>query len=206
MKTKRPLLYVVALLLVVGPLLIWQWVSARDTHFDELVNQYECHGEKCEADFNGDGIAGYVERMMDDTAVPSNRLLVVVDNNRELLRLPYTYIDGTFRTHVAIRNDSGKARLLIFDATDNTKPRVKAVYAWDGQKMVQVPPRDIDGEILAAMAARDDAGSWNNWALYRAFSLPLLIGYYLLVIGVVIGFVLRPRLWPGSSSLKSASS
>lgn len=206
MKSRRRFLYILALLLVVAPLVIHQLISAEDTHFDELVNQYECHGEKCEADFNGDGIAGYVEQTMDDAAAPSNRLLVVVDNNQELLRLPYRYIDGTSRTHVAIRNDSGKARLLIFDGTDDTKGRVKTVYAWNGEKMTSASPRDIDNEILAAMAARDDAGSWNNWALYRAFALPLLIGYYLLVIGFVIGFILRPRLWPRSSSTKSASS
>ncbi len=206
MKAKRIFLYVSALLLVIVPLAIYELISARDTHFDEVVNQYECHGEKCEADFDGDGIAGYVEQTMDDSAAPSNRLLVVFDNNQELLRLPYRYIDGTFRTHVAIRNDSGKARLLIFDVSFTTKRPVKTVYAWNGQKMVEVPPRDMDGEILAAMAARDDAGSWNNWAFFRAFALLILIGYYLLIIGILIGFVVRPRLWPSSSSLKNASS
>jgi len=86
MKAKRIFLYVSALLLVIVPLAIYELISARDTHFDEVVNQYECHGEKCEADFDGDGIAGYVEQTMDDSAAPSNRLLVVFDNNQELLR------------------------------------------------------------------------------------------------------------------------
>jgi len=42
--------------------------------------------------------------------------------------------------------------------------------------MVQVEPSTADQEILAALSARDDAASWNDWALYRSLKLPIFGG------------------------------
>jgi hypothetical protein len=58
---------------------------------------------------------------------------------------------------VAIRNEIGRARLLIFDHRTEGKP-IRQVFAWDGKQMVQVEPSTADQEILAALSARDDAG------------------------------------------------
>ncbi len=199
MGSRRSTILLAALLLIVSPLLAHRWFVTRDSYYDEVASMYECERDVCEADFDGDGILGRLERRTNIPATPSKRLLVVIDNGRELLRLPYRYIDGTLRTHVAIRNESGRARLLIFDGVERAGIPVRAVFAWDGQSMAQLTPSDDDHEILSAMSARDDAGTWSDWALYRAFSLPLLFGYYLLLAGIMIGFTLRHRLWSGKS-------
>jgi hypothetical protein len=48
---------------------------------------------------------------------------------------------------------------------DELARTMRQVFAWDGIQMVQVEPSTMDQEILAALSARDDAGSWNDWAL-----------------------------------------
>ena len=192
MKNHLPLTIIAVGTLLVGvPLSVDRWLSKKDAHYDEVVSKYECDADVCEADFNGDGTPGHLERSK-ASLTTQERWLVAVDNGQDLLRLPYEHIDGSLRTHAAIRNESGKARLLIFDGTKGGAP-VQAVFEWDGQKMAQVTPSDVDHQILSAIAARDDAGTWTDWGLYRAFSLPLLLSYYSLLIGIVIGVLLRHR-------------
>jgi hypothetical protein len=117
----------------------------------------------------------------------------VNDSHRELIRLPFSYADSTLRTHVAIRNETGGARLLIFDHTTEGKP-IRQVFAWDGKQMVQVQPSAADQEILVALGAHDDAGSWNDWALYRSLRIPVLVGYYVLLAGILgLLIILRHR-------------
>ncbi|MDQ2973927.1 MAG: hypothetical protein M3R69_00790 [Acidobacteriota bacterium] len=201
MQIKRSLAVAAALLIVGVPLLAQRWLAARDTHYDETVNAYECQREMCQADFNGDGIIGVVEQKDVDPGKPSNRVLTVMDDGQEMLQLPYSYVDGTLRTHAAIRTEAGKARLLIFDGTKGKTGVVRTVFAWNGQKLSETAPSIDDLTILNAMAARDDAGTWSEWALFRAFSVPLLIGYYLLLLGVLIGAGLSYRFWFKATNL-----
>jgi hypothetical protein len=192
MRNRLPLtIIVVVTLLIGGPLSLDSWLSKKDAHYDEVVGRHECDGDVCEADFNGDGTPGRLERSK-ASLTTQDRWLIAIDSGQELLRLPYKHIDGSLQTHAALRNESGKARLLIFDGTEGGAP-VQAVFEWDGQKMSQVTPSDADHQILSALAARDDAGTWTDWGIYRAFSLPLLLGYYSLLIGIVIGVLLCHR-------------
>lgn len=201
MRNRLPLTIIVVGALLIGvPLWVDRWLSKKDAHYDEVVSKYECEGDVCEADFNGDGTPGRLERLK-ASLTTQERWLVAVDNGQELIRLPYKYIDGSLRTHAALRNESGKARLLIFDGTKGGAP-VQAVFEWDGQRMTQVTPSDDDRQILSAIAARDDAGMWMDWGNYRAFSLPFLLSYYSLLIGIVIGVLLRHRCRSATEGLR----
>ncbi len=194
----RVALFSALVLLIFTPLVIYSRLSSKDERYTQAITKYECVQDNCAADFDGDGRTGNL--LVDRTSPPPSgsysarqAWLVVNDSHRELLRLPFSYADSTLRTHVAIRNEIGGARLLIFDHTTEGKP-VRQVFAWDGKQMVQVQPSAPDQEILAALGARDDAGSWNDWALYRSLTLPILVGYYVLLAGIVgLLIILRHR-------------
>jgi hypothetical protein len=175
-------------ILIASPLLLAGWLSAVDRRYDKLIASYECTRDVCEADFDGDGILG---RLVIERPTQSESWVVVIDGDRELLRLPREFIDYTFRTHVAIRMEPGGSRLLVFDGTGSE--RVRAVFVWNGQGMSQATPSIEDREILSAMAARDDAGTWSFWGIYRFLSLPFLIVYYLLMTTILIFIMVRRR-------------
>ena len=189
---------IVLLLFILTPLIIYSRLSAKDERYTQVITKYECVQDNCAADFDGDGRTGNV--LVDRMSPPPSgsysarqAWLVVKDSDRELLRLPSSYADSTLRTHVAIRNEMGGARLLIFDHTIEGKP-IRQVFAWDGKQMVQVQPSAADQEILAALSARDDAGSWNDWVIYRSLMPPILVGYYVLLAGIVgLLIILRHR-------------
>jgi hypothetical protein len=180
-------------LLVILPLLIDHWLSVRDEHYDEIVANYECQDGRCEADFNGDGVSGRVEPLANSVG-SQERSIVITEAGRQLALLPYWSIDGTFRTHVAVRKDEMGARLIVFDGTQGQDKISSLVFVWKDGAMVPVTPHGVDREILSAMAARDDAGSWNQWALYRTVSIPALVAYYFFLAGIAIGFVIRHRI------------
>lgn len=193
----RVALVIVLLLFILIPLVIYSRLSSKDERYIQAITKYECLQDNCAADFDGDGRSGNL--LVDRTSPPPSgsylarqAWLVVSDSHRELLRLPFSYVDGTLRTHVAIRDEVGGARLLVFDHTIEGKP-VREVFAWDGKQMIQVQPSAADQEILAALSARDDAGSWHDWALYRSLVLPILVTYYILLAGIVGFSILRHR-------------
>jgi hypothetical protein len=188
-KLIRFALVIVLLLFMLTPFLIYSRLASKDAGYSQTIAKYECAEDNCAADFDGDGRAGNL--LIDRTSSPpSGRYLarqawlVVNDSHRELLRLPFSYADSTLRTHVAIRNEMAGARLLIFDHTIEGKP-IRQVFAWNGEQMVQVQSSAADQEILAALGARDDTGSWNDWALYRFLGVPILAGYYVSLAGIL---------------------
>lgn len=184
--------------LVLVPLFIDRVIAKRGERHSEIIRKYEryCIDAPCEVDFDGDGKPGLL--MLDREKPPAPKYdswLVVNEGGRELLRLPHWDIDGSFRTHIAIRNDSGRDRLLVFDGThappDSSNPPTRLVLAWDGHQIVSVSPTDIDREIWLALASRDDSGTFNNWILYDFIRLPVLICYYLLLASSVGWLMLR---------------
>jgi hypothetical protein len=184
---------IILAVVIAAPLLVSKWLSIVDQRFDAVVNAYECDREVCAIDFNGDGIEGVVQLVGENSS--NSRSLVVIDGGQELLRLPYTYIDGTLRTHVALCEEVNGSRLIIFDGTRGKHEIVKAVYAWDGTRVIEVPPSDLDRQVLQAMEARDHAGTWTYWGFYRTFSTPALLVYYaLLLMGLTIGWIVKYRL------------
>ena len=172
------------------PAMIDLWFLYKDIYYEITVRQYECMESGCKADFNGDGTLG---QLVYDSTTPApkdeingdQQWLVVTDNGQEALRLPYRYVDNTLRTHAAIHNQLGIARLLIYDRVSTEFPIPNGVFSWNGSRMVPASPTDKEKSILSALAARDDTGSWNNWVIYRILRLPIIIIYYLPLIIIV---------------------
>lgn len=202
--SNRVLLFV-ALLVALAPPIIDKAVSARGERYDALIKQHElfCLERPCPVDFDGDGQEGLL--MIDRKTSPAagyDSWLVVVDNGRELLRLPHWFMDGSYRTHVAIRNDPTGARLIIFDGTHappgSSAPPTRTVFAWNGTRLAEVPHTDSDHEILSALAARDDSGTFNDWVLYDFIRVPFLICYYILLAALASWLLYRRKNNPRS--------
>ncbi len=185
MSKKITLVTVLTSLLFVAPALLAFWLSSVDKRYDDVLDIYECPRDVCAADFNGDGIS---QRLIVNRESPSSvegSVSVTRNNGQELLRLPYRHIDNTLRMHIGIRGGSTKTHLIIYDQLKGDGRTFNTVFEWDGEKMAQVPPSEDDQEVLYAMAARDDAGGFNKWVLFRISKTPVLLCYYSL-FGVML--------------------
>jgi hypothetical protein len=186
-RTNKKVAWALVVLAVI-PILLQICLSKKNKSYDQLIYRYECYPVACEADFNSDGQLEQVERVR-RSLTSIDELLVVKDKDYELLSIPYEYVDGSLRTHVAIRTETGNSTLLVFDGTRGGEPQRKA-FRWNGRQLVEVTPSPADLRILTALAARDNAGTWVFWGLYTAFMMPLLLGYYallVLIVGLLIG-------------------
>ena len=88
---------------------------------------------------------------------------------------------------MAIRSGPQGTHLLIYDeASRNGQGRT--VYGWKGNQAVAINPDPPDEEILTAMAALDDTGTFHWWVLFhlvrKAFYALLTLG--ILVMGIII--------------------
>jgi hypothetical protein len=196
MLKRKVLTTIIVLLLIGGPILIYQWLSEKarrqNARDDQLVAEYECEPPgKCVADFNGDGIPDRLDLIQTNPANRFEWYLVALSGGRELLRLPYDHTDNTLRTHAAVVNDGGKSRLLVYDGA-NYRPALKTAFAWNGEKLVEVSPASLEQEILAAMWAHDDTGGWNDRVVRDLYHAAALITYYVL-LAIVAGAITYRR-------------
>lgn len=175
---------VILLLLALLPFPIIYWLSARDRYYDDVLkgirDAQECTNEPCKLDFDGDAIAGLLKIDRASPAEYYDSWLVATENGHEILRLPHRRLDNTLRTHVGIRGQGNQTRLIVYDHMNLPGPPMSAVFAWNGEKLAQINPSGEDQEILRAMGARDDAGSFTIWAAYRTLRVPALTVYYIL--------------------------
>ena len=162
------------------------WLALRDSRYSSLIEEFECgyyrETRPCKADFDGDGRLTHIEvKRHHDAPVELPPQFV---GNEEKAVLNVFSLDNTLRTHVAVRNDLGQARLIVYDGSmgPGKKIVVNAVYAWDGHKLSEAAPMKADQEILSAMAARDDAGTFNQWVLYYLVKWPLRLVYVSLFV------------------------
>lgn len=89
---------------------------------------------------------------------------------------------------MGVRNESGRARLIIYDATGWPEQRtmVNTVYAWNGTSLSEIVPAKADKEILSAMAARDDAGTFAEWVIYYLLAWPGRLVYASLFVAAAL--------------------
>ncbi|MCA1566209.1 MAG: hypothetical protein LC803_11340 [Acidobacteria bacterium] len=189
MKRKRmAVLLSLAVIFIGVPVLADRRLGAKYARHDELVKMAECYPFPCAADFNSNGALdrlGVVQKNLHDRF---DWWLTIVDGERELFSTPYDSTDNTFRTHAAIYKPAQVEvpHLLIYDGA--SRQRISAVFAWDGERMREIEASSLEREILSAMAARDDTGSWNQWVMWSLASDYLLPIYCLVVGGVLIVF------------------
>jgi hypothetical protein len=193
----KPVTVSVFALLVLLPLPVAYWLYAKDRRYDVVLegplDAQECIHSACQIDFDGDGLPGSLIIDQGSPAEYYDSWLVVKESNREVLRLPHRRIDNTLRTHAAVRVERGKAHLIVYDHIKPPGPPINAVFAWNGERMVQIPPSKEEEEILEAMDARDDAGNFNRWVIYRTAVTPLLILYYVSIATFIVWRLYRRR-------------
>ncbi|MBL0058732.1 MAG: hypothetical protein IPP35_06425 [Elusimicrobia bacterium] len=104
--------------------------------------------------------------------------MVIEHNGKTVLRLPYTRVDRTNRTHLATLGQGRSLRILVFDAVSQKTPH-RAVFAFSGERMAEVSPTPEDRSILAALASVDDGGTllyWDLFFLFRPILAALILG------------------------------
>lgn len=180
--------------LIITPLLMDRWVAERQrrqyARDDELYAQYDCEPiRRCVADFDGDGVPA---RFDVEPKGAGGWQFVVFDAGREALRLPYDHTDNTLRTHLAVRGEGGRPRLLVYDGASH-RPALRAAFAWDGEKLARVAPEAPDRYIISAMAAHDDTGGWHDRVIFNeVLRAAKLVAYYI-VLAIFIGVILYLR-------------
>ena len=175
---------------VLFPLVINYWLQAKYKDSKILISKYECLSQQCNGDFNGDGVKDKVliYHSFFNTGRESNienGVAVVIENGKVVLSLPYTYIDDTFRTHIALYNDQNKTLFIVFDGTNKQDIPREQVLEWDGEKFSQFPISGVARDIIWALKWHDDAGYWNIWSYYRLF-FPWFFGIYTILVLVVL--------------------
>ena len=166
-------------------------MTVRNSRYSQLIEDYECgyYGEKpCEPDLNGDGQKGRIEIKYRGDA-PAKLPPELTDEKQELLQLNAFSLDNTLRTHVAVRSEAGKARVLIWEGVQTQRqPRtpVAVVYAFENARLTEVQASASEKAIFAAMAARDDSGTWFRWAIFRLLVWPVRVVYVLLFIAAAV--------------------
>ena len=168
-------------LVSVIPLIAFAYLQGRISHHLALLEKYECDRERCEADFDGDGIPGSLTIDFRAPAENFDSWFVVEDSGRQLLKVPRRKYDNTLQTLAAVVAEPD-ARLIIYDHIIDGNPPRDLVFAYDGSsKMIQVSPQKLDLEILAALATNDDTGTRYRWLLVQ-FATPLVLLYLIALV------------------------
>lgn len=172
----------VSSIFVILPVLVDQWFAAKYRRYESLRQKYECYPPPCSFDITGDKIP---EKLFIQQPDPNKRFewfLFLQDGDKELLRLPYDQTDNTFRTHMAISPGPDDTHLLIYDGSAGPGNLTRSAYRWDGKQILAITPNQHEEEIIAAMAASDDTGTFHLWMIYQLARIP----FYALIILVMI--------------------
>lgn len=163
------------MLIGLGLLLSDLLLGLRNSRYSRLIDEYECGylpERPCSGDFDGDGQLTHIEvKRRHDSPV---EVPPPFSGSEANVVLNVFSQDNTSRTHVGVRNESGRARLIIYDATrwPESRTLINKVYAWNGKSLSEIAPARTDEEILSAMAARDDAGTLPEWVVYYLLAWP----------------------------------
>ena len=167
------------------------WLGFRNHRYSRLIEQHECgySPNVCKADFDGDGQFTQIEvQFRHDAPV---QLPPRFKGTEPEAVLNAFFLDGTARTHFAIAGESNHDRLIVYEGAkwpDRNWP-VNVVYHHHDNQLVETAPTEVDREILAALASRDDSGTHMHWVAYSLLAWPVRVIYTLLFVGAA--FLLR---------------
>lgn len=179
-------------LLAAAPLfLVYKFYRYYD-RYDEIAKKYECYPfADCNADFDRDGIRDWIENVDEPKGGDHDFRLKFFLNDkgqkREILNIRYDNTDGTFRTHVALLEEKGISKVVIYDTNNQGQ-----FYYWDRQRLSpRENPSLLEWEIRTAMGLSDDTGRAER-RLFELLWIPLL-GLYYLLLAITIGCVVHYR-------------
>ena len=191
MSPRRKAILVSALL---ATLTAWTFSVVLARRFESLMriqSAHELYPIPQPIDINGDRYEGLITVSQPSPEDRFDLRLVIEDDGRRLLELPYDHTDGTYRTHVAARRNEVPMRLVIYDGTSGPGTVRRDTYCWNGSSLALVAPDAEDALILEAMEAHDDTGTFGSWIIWRAASTLLALG----LSGILIAVCLGPSLW-----------
>jgi hypothetical protein len=176
--------------LAFGLLIVFDAVRLHEFRgYPALLSLYEVAPAELAYDFDKDG---QLEKVSLEQSVTGIRL-TIRSKEHLILQIPYSWQNANSRTHLALR----AGRVLVFDAINQKSPS-GVVYAWDGHELKPARPDAAEADLLRAMAAVDDGGSYNSWTIY--FLARPVIACLLLVL-----LVLASGLAPIRSSKQEVS-
>ena len=131
------------------------WLGLRNSRYNWLIEEYECGylpEHPCKGDFDGDGRLTHIElRRHHDALV---ELPPQFAGNKEEGVLNIFSLDNTLRTHVGVRSESGRARLIIYDGS-----RVAGAEA-HGQRCIRLARRQMVGDERQQRLIRRSFQPW----------------------------------------------
>lgn len=162
------------------------WLGLRNARYSRLIEEYECGylpERPCRGDFDGDGQLTHIK--VNHRYAPVEVPPQFAGTEPEVVLNVFSQ-DNTSRTHVGVRKDSGRDRLIIYDATRWFGVPIIKVYAWDGKSLAETAPAKTDEAILSAMEARDDAGTFHEWVIYYLLAWPGRLVYASLFVAAAL--------------------
>ena len=194
---KNFLLLMFLFLLVYAPFLASREINNYYERYEAIAKKYECYPvETCKADFNGDGKLDRFMLVDEPNEVYLKnyyRLKIYVEENnqpKEILNIRYDGIDNTYRTHIAVVEQFGEKKLIIYDTINKEQ-----FYVWDGSRLspiwdgkeldVSKERAILEREIQKAMALEDDTGGFNEKIMFRTSIYSHFVLYYLMLLTTV---------------------
>jgi len=153
-------------------------------HFKEVAKKHECYPiETCQTDFDGDGNSDrfLIVNEPNENERYNLKLKIFTGANNEILDIKYDSTDNSLRTHIAVFEENGQKKLVIYDTLNSEQ-----YYHWNGAKLV--PAKDISNqerEIRKAMSLQDDTGGFRTRGVLELLLIPIITIYYLLLFSTI---------------------
>ena len=185
---KKVLLVIFLLFLLYAPFLTVRPIKNYYQNYETIAKKYECYPiETCQADFNGDGKPDVFSRINEPNEKEGyfERLKIFVGNDnqtKEIFNSKYDHTDNTFRTHIAVFEENGQKKLVVYDTINPEQ-----FFCWDGNKLSPTLNRtQLELEIWKAMSLNDDTGGFNQKIAIDS-TLIFIFGLYYFVLLASIG-------------------
>lgn len=187
--TPKPRIIIIILMfllpIMIGGVVYEVWFGKNG----RLTKKYECYPlHQCQFDINNDGIADRIESVNEPRPEEKYHLRLKIHvlergTEREILNIENVNIDNTFRTHLAVLEENGTNKIVIYD-TKNTEQ----FFHWNGTALIPTEdPSNLEQRIRTAMSMNDDTGGHHTRIFVElAFFLFCGLYYFLLVTTLLV--------------------
>lgn len=181
---KKLFLVSILLFFFIAPFLVLLPTYNYYSHYKDVAKKYDCYPiETCQSDFDGDGNSDrfLIVDESNENERYNYKLKIFTGANNEILNIKYETTDNTLRTHIAVFEEKGQKKLIIYDTLN-----AEQFYHWNGEKLVAA--KDISNEereIRKAMSLQDDTGGFRTRSLFELLLIPIFAIYYLLLFSTI---------------------